>query len=443
MDDTHRKDAVVRKSLKYSVLDGSAYAAMLGLSQNYFTPLALALKATTGQIGLLTSIPNLIMGISQLAAPDLSEKAGSRKGIILPMVFLHAVMFIPICLVPFIFPNSQVWWLIAFVTIGTVAGAIPNPVWGSLMADLVPIRVRGRYFAFRNRIAGIISLVFSFIAGAILQILTRTPFIGFAVLFGGAGAFRLLSMFFLSRMHEPPPAQREEKDRSLLRMAINMGSTNIGKFTLFVSLVNFMTNIASPFFSVYMLSDLKFSYVTYTIVISAVSVASLIFVYFWGQRADFAGNIRVIKVTSFLVPIVPLLWLPSHNPYYLIFAQIFSGFAWSGFMLATVNFVYDVSEARDRTRYIALYNTFTSLAVFFGALIGGYLVPILPALFGYRLLSLFTLSGILRLVVVIVFVRQMVEVRRVPSISISEFIAGRVNPSRLTRGNGSHYGNYR
>ena len=38
----------VNKSLKYSIVDGSAHSAMLGLTQDYIVPLALALKATTG-----------------------------------------------------------------------------------------------------------------------------------------------------------------------------------------------------------------------------------------------------------------------------------------------------------------------------------------------------------------------------------------------------------
>ncbi len=421
MNIAHRRNAV-RKSLRMSVLDGSAYAAMLGLIQNFVTPFALALKATTAQVGLLSSIPNLIVGFSQLAAPQLSEKAGSRKGLILPMVFMHAIMFIPILLIPFIFGGSQVWWLIGFITVSTVFGAIANPAWGSLMADLVPIRLRGRYFSSRGQIAGIITLVFSFIAGGILQVLTDTPFIGFAILFGGATVFRLLSLYFLSRMYEPETPDNVEDDRSLLHMVSHVGSSNLGRFTIYIALVCFVTNLASPFFSVYMLSDLQFDYLTFTIVTSAAALASLAFLTYWGRRADLAGNIKVVKLTSFMIPLVPLLWLASKNVYYLIFAQIISGFAWSGFNLAGGNFVYDASEAQNRTKHIAVFNAITCLATFLGGLIGGYLVPVLPKLFGYQLLSLFTLSGILRGLVAILMVRQLVEVRRVPAIPLSRFL---------------------
>jgi MFS family permease len=342
------------------------------------------------------------------------------------MVFLHALMFVPILLVPFIFRSSQVWWLIAFVTFATVADAITNPPWGSMMADLVPIRLRGRYFSSRGRIAGIIALVFSFVAGGVLQLLTNNPFIGFAILFGGAAAFRLLSFYFLSQMYEPEEQENGETDRSLLHIVGHVGSTNLGKFTIYVALLSLVTNIASPFFSVYMLRDLHFSYAVFTIVVASTSVASLLFVTLWGKRADLAGNIKVIRITSVLIPFVPLVWLVSHNVIYLVFAQIFSGFAWSGFNLAAGNFVYDASETQNRTKHIAVFNALTFLASFLGALIGGYLAPHLPVLLGFNLLSLFALSGILRGVVAIFFVRQVTEVRRVPDINLSRFLLGRV-----------------
>ncbi len=420
-----RRTNAVRSSLRFSVLDGAAYAAMLGLVQNYITPLALELKATTAQVGLLTSMPQLVVGFSQLAAPHLSERAGSRKGLILPMVFMHAFMYIPILLIPFIISGNQVWWLIAFVTVSTAFGAIANPAWGSLMADLVPIRLRGRYFSARGRIAGMITLVFTFTAGGILQVLTNTPFIGYAILLGGAAAFRWLSLYFLSRMYEPEAAENGDNDRSMFHMVSHVGTSNLGRFTVYVALINFAANLASPFFSVYMLRDLGFSYLTYTVIISSASISSLVFLTYWGRRADIAGNMKVIKVTSCLLPIIPLLWLASNNVYYLVFAEIISGFGWSGFNLAAVNFVYDASEDQNRTKHIAVFNTITCLATFAGATIGGYVAPHLPALLGYQLRTLFTISGACRGIIVILMLRMLVEVRHVPTVSLSRFLLGR------------------
>jgi MFS family permease len=420
------KNHQIRKSLKLSILDGSSYAAMLGLTQNYITPLALELKATTSQIGLLASLPSLTMALSQLAAPGLSERAGSRKGLILPVVFMHAVMFIPILLIPFFIHTSQVWWLIGFVTVSVVLGAIANPAWGSMMADLVPERLRGRYFGYRGQIAGLITLVFFFIGGGILQHFTGiNVFAGYAILFGGAAVFRLLSFFFLSRMYEPAQAGSKAGGPGMFALARNMWSSNLGKFTLYIALVDFSVCVSAPFFTVYMLRDLHFSYMSFVIVSSASAIATFFFQPFWGRRADRGGNIKVVRLTSMVLPVIPLLWLGSTNIYYLIAANVVSGFAWSGYMLSAVNFVYDASEPGIRTRQIAIFNAADGMACCLGALIGGYLAPHLPELLGFQLRSLFTVSGVLRGIVVIMLLRQIYEVRRVPEMTIQQFLKGR------------------
>jgi MFS family permease len=432
---TYQSRLNVKKSLRLSVMDGAAFAAMMGFTQSYITPFALAFKATTAQIGLLTSIPNITMAISQLAAPNLLKSAGSRKGLILPMVFMHAFMWLPVLLLPYVYSSGEVWWLIAFITVGTVFGSFANPAWGSMMADLVPEEFRGRYFSFRGRIAGIITLVFTLIAGVILHFFTNNVFTGFTIIFSGALVFRMLSAFFLSRMYEPPLPREKENEPGIFDIFKNLGTSNLGKFTLFIALIMFAQSISGPFFAVFMIRDCNFSYVSYMVVISASAVATFIFQPFWGRRADKAGNIKVIKMTAILLPFVPLVWLGSYNVFYLVAANIFSGFAWSGFNLAAVNFVYDASEPAARTKQIAVFNSITGLALCLGSLIGGYIAPHLPALFGFELRTLFTISGALRGVVVIFLLRTIFEVRHVPKIDSMKLLLGRSVSKRKTRRN--------
>src|SRR4030042_2588584 len=91
----------VKRNLKFSTLDGAASSAMAGFTQNYITPFALALKATTVQIGLLSSFPNFAMAFSQLISPALVNRAGTRKRVILPAVFIQALMWLPVFLLPY------------------------------------------------------------------------------------------------------------------------------------------------------------------------------------------------------------------------------------------------------------------------------------------------------------------------------------------------------
>jgi MFS family permease len=415
----------VRSSLRLSILDGSAYAAMMGLTQNFITPLALELKASTFQIGLLSSVPSFTTAMAQLSAPNLAERAGSRKKFIMPVLLAHALMFIPILLVPYIFHVSAVWWLIAFVTISTVMGSVTFPPWGSMMADLVPEQLRGRYFGVRGMIMGFITQVFFYAAGGILTLFSSAIFTGYAILFAGATLFRLLSLYFLSRMYEPPQVITRQKGPSLISLLKNIGSSNLGKFILFFSLVDACTMISGPFFTVFMLRDLNFSYIMFVLVSSAGQISNLLFLTFWGRRADKWGNLKVVRITSLLLPLIPILWMFSENIIYLIAANVVSGFAWSGFGLAGVNFAYDASETHNRTKYLAIFAAVDGMACCLGALLGGYIAPHLPVILNYQLRTLFLISGVLRGLVVLLLLRQVKEVRNVTNVSSWDLITGR------------------
>ena len=202
--------------------------------------------------------------------------------------------------------------------------------------------------------------------------------------------------------------------------------------------MNFATYVASPFFAVYMLRDLKSDYMTYVVVIASAALANMMFLTFWGRRTDRVGNIKVLKVTSILVPLVPLLWMGSHQLYYLIPVQILSGFAWAGFNLASTNFVYDASAPEKRTQYIAVFNAMTGSAICLGALLGGYLASHLPSLLGYQLLTLFLVSGLLRGLVAITLLRRVCEVRQVQETSTAELLFGRLNFAEAGRRNISY-----
>jgi MFS family permease len=93
------------------------------------------MQATTQQIGYLTSIPNFATMLVLLWTPLLSERARSRKAFIIPIDLFLCLLWLPILAIPFLFHTNQLWWLIIFVTLSTVAGNIIGAPWSAMMAD--------------------------------------------------------------------------------------------------------------------------------------------------------------------------------------------------------------------------------------------------------------------------------------------------------------------
>jgi MFS family permease len=401
----------VKKSLLVSFWDGLFASAMTGLTTDYITPYALFLKASSSSIGFLSAAPNLVSSLFQLSSADLSEKLKSRKKIIILFVSLHLLMLLPVILIPYLFKTHPVIYLIIFITLFTGLNAFAAPAWSSLMSEYIPYRMRGKYFGWRNKILGAVTITFTFISGSILYYFRNNILKGFQIIFVLAMFSRFISWCFLTKMYEPPLRISKESIFSLLDFIKRIRESNFAKFVIFVAGLVFSVNIAAPFFSVFMLRDLKFSYLIYTILVSSVTITSIFTIDRWGRIADRIGNLRVLKFSSLFIASLPFWWIVNQNPVYLLFVQIISGFAWAGFNLCATNFIYDAVTPAKRTRCIAYFNVFCGTAICLGALLGGYLVNILPALFGYKILTLFLIATILRFTVVFSFSGKIKEVR--------------------------------
>jgi MFS family permease len=387
------------------------------LTTDYITPYALALKATATQIGWLSSVSNLFISLSQFKAAALTERIGNRKKVVTSAVLWQVLMAVPIIAVAFFPWGNRVVLLIIFVSLFVAAGAISGPPWLSLMSDHIPEDKRGFYFGWRSKVLAVVTVVFSFLAGAILNLLRHDVLKGFVIIFSLALVFRFLSWYCLTRMYEPPLKITREDYFSFWDFIRGARNSNFAKFVFFVSGLNLCVNIAAPFFSVFMLRDLRFNYLTYTVVVTTVPVVSFLLIDKWGWHADKIGNMKVLKFTALLIATLPLWWIFCQHPVYLVLAQALSGFAWAGFNLCATNFIFDAVSPAKRTRCVAFFNVFNGMALCIGALLGGYLVRVLPPLLGFRILSLFLLSSILRILLVVYFSSQIKEVRQVDKIS--------------------------
>jgi hypothetical protein len=196
--------------------------------------------------------------------------------------------------------------------------------------------------------------------------------------------------------------------------------SNFARFAIFVSLMSLTVNIAGPYFTVLMIRDLGFSYLEYSAVIVTAPVVMYLMMGRWGRLADRVGNVRVLRFTAPIIAIIPLLWIINRNPFYLMAAQVVSGFAWAGFNLCASNFIFDAVPPEKRVRYISYFNVMNGTMLSAGALIGGFAADFLPPLLGHRLLMLLLVSSLLRIVVLTALPLKFREVRSVPSINSND-----------------------
>lgn len=426
-------DPQTNRSLRHSLKDAIAFGTMTGTGETYFSAFALFLKATTPQIGLLASLPPLLASFVQLLSAWIGRLTGQRKSIILAGAGLQALSWIPILTLPLLFPGNAVPLMIGSVVLYQCGAHLVTPQWSSLMGDIVPPRRRGRFFALRTRLVTAVTFTSLLFGGFALDHFSRqgSTLTGFVFLFSIAACARLVSVYQLSRMHDPKghvAALEFPFNRSWLS---RLRQSNVVRFSVFFALTQFSVSIASPFFTVYMLRDLEFSYLAFTVNTATAICAQFLTLAQWGRISDVFGNRRILAATGLLVPLMPLLWVFSSNFWYLIAVQAISGFAWAGFSLSASNFVYDLIAPDRRATYLAIHNVIASIGIFSGAMLGGYLGAVLPTtveIFGMQfswlspLIGVFVISTLARAAVVIALIPKVREVRPVRNISLSQLI---------------------
>lgn len=416
-------------SLHASIRDGVSYAVMLGCAETYFSAFGIFLRAGTLQVGLLASLPQLFAAIVQWASALRMDRFTSRRAVVIAGGVAQAVSLVPIALLPFIFEkgNTPVVFLILLALVYHGGNGATIPVWNSLIGDLVPPDIRGRFFGHRNMLTGMATFASLLLAGGVLHGFDYAgiPALGFLICFSAAFIARMNSVRWLTRYDDPAFRILPEQVFTFREFLRRSPQSNFAKFVFFIGAINFGVAFSAPYFALYMLRDLQFSYVEYTVVSATAMITQFLTFRYWGGLSDRFGNKKILNVCGWGVAVLPILWLFSAKIGYLLVIQTFGGFVWSGFSLASANFLFDAVTPPKRARCVAYLGLVNGCLLFLGSLAGGYAAIHLPKTFyigswtwtpPFILPVIFVISGLIRVAASGMMLRKFKEVRPVEPI---------------------------
>lgn len=416
------------QSRRYGIRDGACQAIMQGGGEQYLSAFALLLHATPFQVGLLSALPQLVGTWTQLLSVKALNRLQNRKTIMLAGATGQALSWLPLLALPQLSPTYGPWILIACTVAYFGLGHFAVPAWNSLITDLVSPNERGTYFARRSKVMTVLSFTALCAAGLILHEAEsqERAWAGFALIFLAASTARLLSSRYLGRMDESAaPATREAEFR-LLDFLRHERSVNYKRFLWFSGLMHVCVLISGPYFVIYLLRDLHFSYWMYAAWLAAGVLGQFLTLKPWGRISDRYGNKKLLVATGLIVPFLPMLYLVSTSFTYLLCVNFLGGMIWAGLALGLQNYVFDAVHAEDRAKGIAVWNTINAMGWFAGAMFGSWLATVVPARFtlagieislASNLQAVFFISGTLRLIVSLGLLRTFHEARPVEPIS--------------------------
>ena len=353
---------------------------MVGIGETYFAAFALALGTGETFAGLVATLPMLAGASLQLATPWFLQRARSYKKWVVLCASLQAAALLVMPLAAWLIGRSAASWVFVAASLYWAASQATGPAWNTWIEEIVPRRLRARFFASRARVSQACTLAGFITGGLALQAGKASGWLlaAFAGIFLLGSGCRFLSAWFLSQQSEPSRGRYQPRRVPLREV-----------FT-----VQTAVQISGPYFTPYMLAHQKLSYVSYMVLIGIGYLGKVIALPLWGRVAHYAGARRLLWIGG--TSIVPMagLWLAADlfTPWqttvrlqlgsfvlpwhlsaemaYLGCVQLVSGIVWAAYELAMLLMFFEAIPRQDRACVLTFYNFGNAAAQVTGGLIG-------------------------------------------------------------------------
>lgn len=364
-----------RKGMIIFWIYGFLIAASSAFVDTYTTLYALALGATNVQIGALSSSASFLGMLAPIPGAQWAERWGNRKAVVLIAFGIRRLTLLGAMLLPLILPGqAAIYAVIVCFALRTGLMNLGNPAWVSLSGDIVPQKLRGRYFASRKTVMALASMLFVPLAGQVIE--WGGGLRGYRWTFAISivlGAIALAHYAYIPEPAQPSSRQKRAKRNTFWR---SLTENRTFLFYMLIAMIwNFSLQLGGPFFSVYQVQVLNSSPGIIGLLSMASALSRLIGQQFWGRVVDRRGSRWTLTLCTLIIPFLPFLWIPMTKPWHVIFVTVPSGFLWAGHELANFNLLLALpGEPQRTTRAAANYATLVGLANIAGPILGGRII---------------------------------------------------------------------
>jgi len=361
----------------------------------------------------------VIGAVIQLFFTYIMINSGKRKAFFIAAGLIQRPLWFIIAFIPFVLNPDRTRAGIIAVTVliafSSIASSIVAIAFNSWMGALVPSEIKGRFFSKRTMIYTITSGTASLLCGLLVDKIDG--FSGYAAVFVIAALLGTVDILIFFWVKDPPQQKQIEKQQFGKLFTESFKERNYLRYMLFVGFWYFSVNIAGPFFNVFMIEEIKMSFLLISLFTQvSANITTIMFISFWGRLADKYGSKPVMLLCCSSIFVLPLAWLfvTPQTTWVVLLVSIFTGIFWPGFEMTTLNQTIWLAPEKNRPVYISIYTLVVMLIGTAAAyLCGGAFMQItrnvipeegmsfLGGLKLNRYQLLFMLSSIFRLLVII------------------------------------------
>jgi MFS family permease len=304
----------------------------------------------------------------------------------LPIILLAPAVF-------FLAIRQPILTLVIFFVLYTwqnVGAGVILVGWQDMIAKIIPVEKRGRFFGISNFIGNGTGILGALAVPFVLENFTFP--LGYVFSFAVAGGMFFLSWVFLSLTREPavysskPPVSQLNYLRSLpevLRRDRNF------RMYLLSQIIFSLSGMATGFLVVYTVQNWNLPDAEASGFMIALQIGLTLAYLVFGFLSDHKGHKLSLEICLLLSALLLVLAIFAPSPWWFFPIFFLRGAVNAGTFISGISIVYEFSDAENRPTYIGLANTIPGVAGSLAPLIGGWLAGVM----GYR--SMFILSAII------------------------------------------------
>lgn len=326
------------------------------------------LGANAMQLGIFSAIP-VAMSVVQILASYLIESRLDRRMMTVMFGFVQRIGWIVIGLVPVLFPQMrgdvQLYLIMAVLAMASCGASVLTIGFYSLAGDVVPPRIRGSYFSARQMLFTMSGIVAGLTVG--LAVDRARSINGYVAVICCAGVVGLLDIccYLFIKWPQQQRRKREKGDTGFFGMLwAVLRDRGYMRIVAYFTLWFFAVNLITPFVNVFLLEEIRLSYVEIAIYNQIVpNLATLFIVTWWGRQMDRFGNQPVVQTVGLYCMLIPatFIFLGPGSFWLLPIANVFNGMCFPASDIGQQNMYMAKAPVKNRSMYVAVFLTSTQL----------------------------------------------------------------------------------
>lgn len=273
------------------------------------TAWALHLDAGPTLIGVLFALSYFSQAL-QFPAAWITSRFGRRKvaiwGHATSRILLLGLVPLPFLPLPTVAKQA---WLLTLLSASAVLVMVGHNAWLTWVTDLVPARIRGRFFGKRTAWATFVGTSFTLLTGHWFdRARADGDFGGTLSLFAALGfTAGLVTTWLMTKQHEPGNEPDERMHLRDLRAPFVHEPTR--RLLVYQALWNAAVGLTISVSAVYMLTELRVGFVGVGLYNATLALARIVSAPLWGRAIDRLGSRPILILCAAGAAVSSLLWV--------------------------------------------------------------------------------------------------------------------------------------